>query len=91
MEDDAIGFGKEWQVGFDEPALFHTIEGVQFPEECAMPDVETSSAKKRRRLGESMISQEDAAVACAHAHADEFDVCIFDVLATNDRELAGAY
>jgi len=85
---DTDEFGKEWQVRATEIKLFHSVEGVQHPEECRMPD---SSTDKSRRLGESLITEDDAALACARVSEKERDNCIFDVLATNDKEMAGSY
>ena len=73
----------------DEPALFHSIEGPQHPESCAMPSSSTSDA--RRRLGESMIAREKAAKACAHVASSDIDDCISDVIATGDEDMAGTY
>jgi hypothetical protein len=87
---DTNAFGKEWQVLRTEPMLFHNVEGVQHPEECRMPD--RTATKRRRRLGEALITEEDAARACARVSPDnERDACIFDVLATNDKDMAGSY
>lgn len=80
-------FGKEWQVLETEPKLFHTVGGVQHPAACEMP----LPTKTKRRLGESLITEEAATVACARAHDGEKDACIFDVLATNDMDVAGSY
>ena len=88
--DDPNEFGQQWQVLESEPMLFHSVEGVQHPTECAMPDPNLSE-KKRRRLGESAISPEEAVQACTHVGELEFDACIFDVLATNDKGIARAY
>jgi len=85
---DAVEFGKEWQVRSTEVKLFHSAEGVQHPEECRMPD---PTVDKSRRLGESMITEEDASRACARVNEEERDNCIFDVLATNDKDMAGSY
>ena len=52
--EDVIEFGKEWQVLVSEPMLFRSIEGVQHPQICAMPDKSTKNRK--RRLGEAMIT-----------------------------------
>jgi hypothetical protein len=51
-----------------------------------------SATSVRRRLSESSISQEDAEIAGVRV-GDETDrnACIFDVIATNDKDLAGAY
>ena len=84
----ANDFGKEWQVLADEPQLFHTMEGPQSPMGCTMPDV---TKRTKRRLGEALITKDEAAVACAHAKEAEKDACIFDVLATNDKDLAGSH
>ena len=90
MTDDTDAFGKEWQVLGSESMNFHKVEGVQHPDECIMPS-EMSASTKKRRLGESMITKEDAAFACAHAGEDEKISCVFDVLATNDVGFADSY
>lgn len=84
---DVDEFGKEWQVRPDEPNLFHTIEGPQAPDQCIMPAVSTG----RRRLGEQKVSMEDAELACARLSGNDRDMCIFDVLAIDDTDVAGAY
>ena len=74
-----------------EAKMFHNLEGVQHPQECLMPDPAERSIK-RRRLGESLVSQGDAEAACAGvAHSDEFQPCVKDILATNDLTMAGIY
>lgn len=85
--EDANEFGQEWQVLITELRLFHNLEGAQPPQKCAMPD----AAKARRRLRESTISKEDAEIACARVSEQDRDACVFDVLATNDKDVAGAY
>jgi hypothetical protein len=79
-------FGQEWQVLPEEPMLFHNMEGPQAPQQCALPVTTT-----QRRLAESSITLEDAEIACAHVNLDDRDECIFDVLATEDKDMAGAY
>lgn len=88
--EDANEFGNEWQVLASEPTLFHNVEGVQHPTKCVMPD-QAKSSEKRRRLGELAITEGDAALACARVDEGDRDACIFDVLATNDKEMAGSY
>lgn len=89
---DPIAFGKEWQVWETEPMLFHSIEGAQHPTECAMPDLDWKKRRHlRRRLGEALVTREDAEEACAHAAEDEQDDCAFDVLAMNDLGIASTY
>jgi hypothetical protein len=85
--DDAIAFGKEWQVLASESMLFRNLEGPQHPQECDMP----TETKVKRRLGESRISKQDAELACDRVNSEDFDACVFDVLATNDKGMAGAY
>merc|ERR1712176_640965 len=81
-------FGQEWQVQFSDPQLFHSIEGPQSPTRCELP----SKSALRRRLSKSEISREDAEKSCSHINnAEEHDLCIFDVLATNDIAMADAY
>lgn len=86
--EDTDAFGQEWQVLPSEPSLFHTMEGsVQPPMKCQMPN----RSQARRRLGESLITQEEAVLACARVEEENRNACIFDVLATNDKEMAGSY
>jgi len=86
--EDPIAFGLEWQVQVNEPMLFHKAEGPQAPAMCEMP---TKTSVERRRLREVTVSLEDAEMACSRVSLTERDECIFDVLATNDKDLAGAY
>ena len=88
LMDDANAFGKEWQVLSSEPMLFDIIYGPQHPQQCAMPNV-SQTARKRRRLGESAITEEAAQMACAHVNEAERAGCEYDVLATNDLQMAG--
>jgi hypothetical protein len=80
-------FGQEWQVLPTDPDLFHVIDGPHYPAKCEIP----ATSQMRRRLGESIVSKRDAELACARVNADDFDICVFDVMATNDKESAGAY
>jgi len=84
--EDYNQFGQEWQVLPGEPMLFHTVEGAQAPEMCEMPIMATS-----RRLAESSITMAEAEIACSRVDEDDRDACIFDVLATEDKDMAGAY
>lgn len=87
--EDANEFGQAWQVLATDPKLFHSEGPVQQPMKCMMPD--TTKKSQKRRLGESMITKEEAALACARASQGDHDACIFDVLATNDLDMAGSY
>jgi len=85
LEDYNV-FGQEWQVLPGEAMLFHNVEGAQSPSKCELPIMST-----QRRLAESTISLEDAEIACSRVSKDDRDACIFDVLATEDKDMAGAY
>lgn len=85
---DTTAFGQEWQVRVNEPKLFHSVEGPQFPETCQMP---TSEECRGRWLREGALDLDDAKVACARVSPEDMDACIFDVLATNDKDIAGSY
>lgn len=73
---DTNEFGMEWQVLASEPMLFRELGEVQPPMKCVMPEASTSS--KKRRLGEALVSEQDAASACAHVAKGDHDSCIFD-------------
>jgi len=85
--EDVNEFGQEWQVRADEDKLFHNSEGPQAPDKCEVP----SSQALRRRLLDSTMTVEDAHAACFGVHLEDFGNCLFDVLTTNDVEIAGAY
>ena len=80
-------YGQEWQVRDSEPKLFHTKEGPQYPSKCNIP----SSLEMRRRLGKSELTTNDAKNSCINVNKTEMELCIFDVLATNNKFTAGAY
>ena len=83
---DYNGFGQEWQVRQDEVKLFDTPREPQHPNVCQIPTPRASSG--RRRLGESM-ARSAAEKACAH-WGDAMKLCVFDVMATGDLDVAGA-
>jgi hypothetical protein len=84
LSNDINTFGQEWMVTPKEPVLFQTLEKNEI---CKMPPAKT---EERRRLGAS-ITEEAAAKACEHVGAEDREFCIYDVLATNDLDMAGAY
>ena len=91
--EDPNEFGMEWQVLNTEPMLFHDVQGVQHPEKCTMPNTAkflNMQEEARRMLGE-VISRQDAEAACAVANRDEFSDCVYDVMATNDADMASSY
>jgi len=84
---DTNAFGQEWQVLPSQPMLFHNVEGPQAPATCFIPQTNVL----RRRLAESKISEEEAKIACARVSVEDFDMCVFDVMATGDKDVVGAY
>ena len=90
---DDIEFGQEWQVRDDMDTKIFTVDRApQWPAKCVMPNpIERSS---RRRLGENAVHAHEASKACAHIKDQHsFDMCVFDVIATGDLDVAegGAY
>jgi len=86
---DANKFGQEWQVLPNEPTFFHNAgDGPQAPSKCEIP----SKTALRRRLIKSDVTIEEAEIACAGiVNTVDFDLCVFDVMASGDKEIAGAY
>jgi len=84
---DTNAFGQEWQILPEEDMLFYNLEGPQAPARCDMPSI----MSVRRRLSESFISLEAAELDCARVNPQDFDSCVFDVMAISDLEVAGAY
>jgi len=87
---DYADFGNEWQVLPSEQKLFHEMDPPQFPERCLLP--EDPRGERRRRLAESAISVEEARRACS-ALEDSLSIqdCVYDILATQDLEMVGAF
>jgi Lamin Tail Domain len=86
---DPLEYGFEWQVRDTDQTLFHDIQIPQYPQKCVMPKAMEVSAQGRR-LGEQ-ISEDKAKSVCSHVGAEDFDFCVFDVMATSDVDMAKAY
>jgi hypothetical protein len=88
--DDFTELGHEWQVLPAEVMIFHDIAEPQFPQMCIDP--EDPHGERRRRLDESFVTEEQAEAACARLSdaADRKD-CVYDILATQDVDMVGAY
>jgi hypothetical protein len=84
-------FGQEWQVLPTGPKLFLEPEGPQLPEQTCILPSELHAEEKRRRLGAALVTETMAELACAKVPVAERDACVFDVLTTDDVEMAGAY
>jgi hypothetical protein len=85
--DDVNKFGMEWQVLASETRLFHKADGPQHPAMCELP----TKTALRRRLEQSIITLAEAELACSRVKGKERDLCMYDVMATNDKDVAGAY
>jgi hypothetical protein len=84
---DPLAFGQEWQVLASEPQLFQ-MPSAHVGKTCVPP---TITEEGRRRLGEGDVAKEAAEKACAeHGEGEIFDMCVFDVLAMDDLEVANA-
>eukprot|EP00980_Cylindrotheca_fusiformis_P018252 scaffold5930_cov177-Cylindrotheca_fusiformis.AAC.7 len=83
-------YGNEWQVLPHDAMLFHDISMPQFPKKCMEP--EDPQGERRRRLDESSVTEEDAEAACASL-PDPMDRkdCVYDIIATQDMGMVGAY
>lgn len=88
--NDYVDFGNEWQVLPSDGNLFHESSHPHFPERCIEP--EDAQGERRRRLDESSISIEEAEAACASLK-DPLSIkdCVYDVLATQDLDMIGAF
>ncbi|KAL3945575.1 MAG: hypothetical protein SGBAC_000315 [Bacillariaceae sp.] len=87
---DFTELGHEWQVLPSDKHLFREVSAPQFPERCIDP--EDPRGDRRRRLDGSSIGEEEAEAACAGLN-DELNRkdCVYDILATQDLDMAGAY
>ena len=83
--DDPNAFGQEWQVRSTEPNLFQATRYPQYPQVCTLP---SPTEESRRRLGTPAVALEEAEKACAHV--EHVDICVQDVIATGDLDMANA-
>jgi len=88
---DYSDLGSEWQLLPSDDMLFHDKAEPQFPKRCIVP--EDPQGERRRRLGESGISVEAAEAACSKVLSDDLDIkdCTYDILATQDLNMVGAF
>lgn len=87
---DFSELGNEWQVLPSEDMLFHDLSEPQFPKKCIEP--EDPQGARRRRLGEDSVTEDAAEAACASiADAADRKDCVYDILATQDLDMVGAY
>lgn len=91
LDFDPLALGQTWQVREDEPKLFQHLRAPQHPhEQCRLPSTGQKEMQRRhRRLGESLVTREDAEVACSHISDEgQKKACIFDVLSVGDVDVA---
>jgi len=89
--DEFMEFGNEWQVLPADYMLFHDQSHPQFPKRCIQP--EDPQGERKRRLSESTISVEAAEAVCSKTLGNALDIkdCVYDVLATQDLDMVGAF
>lgn len=89
--DDFVALGNEWQVLPADYMLFHDKSDPQFPKRCIQP--EDPQGQRHRRLGESNISEEAAEAVCSKALSNALAIkdCVYDILATQDLDMVGAF
>jgi len=85
--DDSDEFGQEWQVLDSESQLFAQRGTVGPNDMCSSP----SNVEMRRRLQASVVTLKEAEIACDSVNKQMKDLCIFDVMATDDKSSSGAY
>ena len=80
----------EWQVSPSDKMLFREAREPQLPYEmCRLP---TAARPARRQLrGNDANLYGEAQKACAHVQGKSFDLCIDDIMTTNDLGLATAF
>ena len=91
--DNFEEFGFEWQVNLEDPVLFSDVRSPQLPyERCRMPSGDARTSRRRLRGGDDNTQlRMDAEKACAHVTGSNFDLCVSDVVTTEDLELANEW
>ena len=90
--DDPNEFGQEWQVRAGEEAmLFHNVDGPQYPAPCELPWNDQVTSRRGRRLLDSAEKRKIAEEACVVAEEEDFEDCVYDVVITDDVEMAHNY
>lgn len=89
FEQDFLHYGFEWQVDplKKDPILFKENRAPQLPyEKCRLP-IEAPVTSRRRLRSENSAMRDQAIEACQNAKTD-FELCVDDVMATNNVEAA---
>lgn len=89
--NDFMELGNEWQVMPSDNILFQDVSDPQYPKRCILP--EDPRGDRRRRLEESSITLEEAESACSKSLSDPLTIkdCVYDILATQDMDMVGAF
>eukprot|EP00977_Amphora_coffeiformis_P002861 scaffold538_cov166-Amphora_coffeaeformis.AAC.3 len=83
---DFTEFGFEWQVQPSDPAIFLDQREPQLPfESCRLP---TGARPARRTLRTNQELVKQAEHACSHLSSSDAELCVDDVLMTNDIGIA---
>uniref|UniRef100_A0A6S8J5J6 VWFD domain-containing protein n=1 Tax=Amphora coffeiformis TaxID=265554 RepID=A0A6S8J5J6_9STRA len=93
FKEDYVHYGMEWQVNpsQNDPILFSDHRDPQLPyERCRLPVVESAATQRRRLRSMDMELKAKAMAACQNAKTD-FDLCVDDVMATGDVDVAEAF
>lgn len=87
--DSVNDYGAEWQVLPTEHNLFQDEGEVQLPHQVCILPVETTTTRRLRAKNDpDFVRSAENACAAQHAHEDDFDNCMFDVLTTGDIDMA---
>jgi len=93
---DVNAFGQDWQVIPEvDGSLFHSYAGAVVGKKCTMPPAYhegDSLVNSSRRLGVSSVDQAAAEAACSHlVDPEEQKACVFDVVSTQDLNMASTW
>lgn len=89
MSDDMNALGQDWQILPEEGQLFRSVRAPQYPEACILPESKSAGATSRR-LGQKVVSEEAAKLACSKHTGSSYNFCFHDVMAAQDLELANS-
>ena len=87
---DVNAFGQEWQVQGEESMLFRDAREPQHPHaKCTIPAIKMEERQLRDPTKSQLIKAAES--ACAGKSLEDIEFCIFDVVATGDLGMAGAW
>ena len=80
-------FGEKWQIFFSESTFFYNVKRPQTPVKCDIPLV----SNLRRQFGESNISKEETEIVYTRISLQNFDIYVFHIMATENKNIVGIY